>query len=88
MKQIIFTVDPEEYKKEIVSEIIFQINTARNNPNPSTRLLSRKEAAKLLKIALSTLWKYTKNGDLKAYYIGNKVFYKENELIAGLKTIE
>jgi predicted DNA-binding transcriptional regulator AlpA len=88
MKQIIFTVDPEEYKKEIVSEIIFQINIARNNPNPSTRLLSRKESAKLLKIALSTLWKYTKNGDLKAYYIGNKVFYKENELIAGLKTID
>jgi excisionase family DNA binding protein len=39
-------------------------------------LLTRKEAADLLKIDSSTLWHWTKKGKLPSYGIGNRVYYK------------
>lgn len=89
MKQIIFTYDPEDFKNEIATKIIKELAISTNylkGKEPS-KLLTRKETAAYLNIALSTLWKYTKSGELKAYYIGNKVYYKENEVMTGLKTI-
>ncbi|MCA0362536.1 MAG: helix-turn-helix domain-containing protein [Bacteroidetes bacterium] len=44
-------------------------------------LLTRKETAELLGINLSTLWSYTKTGKLKAYGLGNKVFYRYSEIM-------
>ena len=44
-------------------------------------LLTRKETAELLGINLSTLWSYTKTGKLKAYGLGNKVFYRYSEIL-------
>ena len=56
-------------------------NTETNNPLNSDELLSRKEAAKLLKITLSTLWSWTNSGKLKSYGIANRVYYKRNEIL-------
>ena len=47
----------------------------------SKEILTRKEVAELLSIDLSTLWSWTKKGNLKAYGIGNKVFYKYSEIL-------
>jgi hypothetical protein len=44
-------------------------------------LLSRAETAELLKIKFTTLWKHTKSGRLTCYGIGNKVYYKKNEVL-------
>lgn len=41
-------------------------------------LLTRTETAEYLKINSTTLWNWTKNGKLKAYGIGNRVYYKMN----------
>jgi hypothetical protein len=50
-------------------------------------LLSRLETSKLLKINLTSLWKHTKSGKLKSYGIGNRVFYKKNEVLKSLTRI-
>lgn len=50
-------------------------------------LLSRIETAKLLKINLTTLWKHTKTGKLKSYGIGNRVFYKKEEVLKSITRI-
>lgn len=44
------------------------------------QLLTRTETAKYLKVDSSTLWSWTKKGKLKAYGIGNRVYYKMNEI--------
>ena len=82
-----FTVDPEEYKKEIVSDIVSQINISKNSPSLS-RLMTRKETSAYLRIALSTLWKLTKSNQIQAVYIGNRVFYKQEEVERALVTLK
>ena len=43
-------------------------------------LLTREETAEFLKISLSTLWHWSKNGVLPSYGIGNRVYYKRSDL--------
>ena len=47
-------------------------------------LLTREEAANLLKINSSTLWLWTKKGKLPSYGIGNRVYYKRSEIMESL----
>lgn len=48
------------------------------------QLLTRKEVAKLLKISLPTLYYWTKEGKLKHYKTGSRVYYKKNEVMSAL----
>lgn len=61
--------------------------TPLKTENKESGYLSRKEVAKLLRIALPTLHDYTKQGRLKAYKIGSRVLYKEVEVKAALEGI-
>jgi excisionase family DNA binding protein len=56
-------------------------------PQPKTILLTRKEVAKLLDISLPTLWAWTNKNILISYRIGNKIRYKENEVLEALQCI-
>jgi len=44
------------------------------------QLLTRTETAKYLKVDISTLHNWTKKGKLKAYGLGNRVYYKKDEI--------
>lgn len=45
--------------------------------NQSTdKLLTREETAELLKIDLSSLWRYTKESKLLSYGLNGRVYYK------------
>jgi len=48
------------------------------------RLLSREQACELLQIDPSSLWRWTNKGKIKAYGIGNRRFYKYNEIMESL----
>lgn len=50
-------------------------------------LLSRKETAKKLSISLPTLHLFTKEGIIRAYRIGNRVLYKQEDINNALKII-
>ncbi|WBL22963.1 helix-turn-helix domain-containing protein [Zunongwangia sp. HRR-M8] len=50
----------------------------------SLNLLSRKEAAELLGIGETTLWRWTKEKHLKSYGISGKRFYKLSDIEAAL----
>lgn len=56
-------------------------------PQSKTILLTRKEVAKMLDISLPTLWAWTNKGILISYRIGNKIRYKENEVLEALQCI-
>lgn len=78
---------------ELILEKLERIEIAIQNLNVPPKnddediILSRLETAQLLKISFTTLWKYTKNGKLKSYGIGNKVFYKKDEVLKSIKGI-
>ncbi|CAM1352385.1 helix-turn-helix domain-containing protein [Tenacibaculum insulae] len=61
----------------------------RNNANKSKedKLLTRKQTAELLQISLVTLWSWRKEGIVQAYRIGNKIRYKESEIIKALQRV-
>jgi hypothetical protein len=78
---------------ELILEKLERIEIAIQNLNVPPKnddqdiILSRLETAQLLKISFTTLWKHTKNGKLKSYGIGNKVFYKKDEVLKSIKGI-
>lgn len=80
--QIIFDVLSKEELEDLIGKSLEEV--LKNNPfncPPDQELLSREEACKLLKVSLTTLWRWTNNGKITAYGIGYKRFYKKEELI-------
>jgi len=53
-------------------------------PKEPEVLLTRSETSLLLKVNLSTLWNWTKKGQLKSYGIGNRVYYKRHEVMQSI----
>ncbi len=51
-------------------------------------LLTRDEAAKLLKINSSTLYLWTRKGKLPSYGIGYRVYYKRSEIMDSLVKVK
>ena len=53
----------------------------------SVDLISRKEAARFLKISLPTLRKWTVRGLLISYKINGRIRYKKSEILTALQEI-
>ena len=84
-KQIVLDVLTKDELKGIISNSIQEvIKKSSVKEKKEEELLTRDEASNLLKINLSTLWRWTKDGKLSAYGIGNRVFYKKDELLKSL----
>jgi hypothetical protein len=75
--------DLEELITRVVKDQLqeFKRNVPTENPN---ELITRAEACTLLKINITTLWNWTKKGNIIAYGIGNRVYYKKGELMQSL----
>ncbi len=54
---------------------------------PVNPLLTRDEVCELLSFNKTSLWKHTKSGRLKSYGIGNRVYYKRDEVLGAVKPI-
>ncbi|REG94157.1 helix-turn-helix domain-containing protein [Flavobacterium aquicola] len=54
---------------------------------PENPLLTRDEVCELLSFNKTSLWKHTKSGRLKSYGIGNRVYYKRDEVLEAVKPI-
>jgi excisionase family DNA binding protein len=69
--------------KEVVKEVI-------PKPQPQTvtdRLLTRKEVCTMLQVSLVTVHNWTKQGILNPYRIGNKLRFKEIEVLEALQSV-
>lgn len=56
----------------------FKNNLNTHNPD---ELLTREQTCQLLQINSSTLWHWTNKGKVNCYGIGNRRYYKKNELL-------
>ena len=80
-------VTVKELTDKIAEKVALKIEPYINELNVKKHdfLLSRKEAAECLKVSLMTIYKWTKVGILKSYHMGNRVYYKKEEIY---KTLE
>lgn len=65
-----------------------QINNLQEKPKTKEVYLTRLEVSKLLKVSLVTIHNWSNEAILKPHKIGNKVLYKENEVIEALQHIK
>ena len=73
-----------EQLAEALKPLLQSISSEQQTENV---LLTREEVCKLLTINKTSLWKHTKSGRLKSYGIGNRVFYKKNEVLDSITPI-
>lgn len=84
MKKInLIELDPEEFKGSIVNDI----KSLLLNVSSQEQLLTREETAEYLSINLVTLWKWTRDGKLSSYGLGNRVYYKMADIQKALVNI-
>lgn len=61
--------------------------TIERKDKPQNDLLTRDEVCKLLSINKTSLWKHTKSGKLLSYGIGNRIYYKRNEVLESIQPL-
>lgn len=79
---LVYEVDPEEFKKEILDGVERLLTEFSKNFTPKEPVvwLSRKDLSELLGISLPTIHQWGKQGILKPYKIGNRVRYKQTDI--------
>lgn len=75
-------ITPEELKTEILAGIKEQLEELKKEykPKEPSKYLTRNEVAQMLSVDLSTLWNWSKKGKLTPYGIGNRVYYKREDI--------
>lgn len=78
----LISITPQELQEVITAGIQKQLEEFKKDLPKSYQLdlLSRTDVAKLLQIDLSTVHNWTKKGTLTSYGIGNRVYYKLEEV--------
>ncbi len=70
-----------ELKNSLIPELKAQLS-AQFQPKEPTEYLTRSEVCKLLKIDLSSLHRWRKEGKIPSYSMGNRVYFKRSEVDA------
>ena len=70
----------EDNLTELVKKILNQMKAETSEPKTEDRILTRKEAAKMLSVDISTLWRWEKEGHLLPSRIGKRIYYKYSEI--------
>lgn len=88
-KIILQGITAEDLSKLVAIEVkrVLSDVTTPSEQVEQKELLTRQETADLLNINVATLWRYTKNGKLKSYGIGNRVYYKLSEVLESVKLL-
>lgn len=78
----VFGVTPAELKDYILEDVRTELKAFKQHFQPiiPAEYITRKEAAKILKVSLVTLSDWNKKGVLKPYRLGNLIRYKRTEL--------
>lgn len=91
MEKIILNSLTESDLKRIFREVLSEkaeSNAVQIKPDGKISYLNRFEVVKLLRISLPTLSNWTKAGILQSYRIGNRVLFREDEIISSLQKVK
>lgn len=83
------SVTPEQLQNAIITGVKNQLEQLKKEfqPKEPTEYLTRHEVKELLNVDLSTVHNWTKRGKLRAYGIGNRVYYKRHEVEQSIKPL-
>jgi len=87
MNKTFFDILEKQLKEMIGDEVGRVIKEQYEKPH-KPEFLTRRDAAKKLKVTEVTLSKYTKEGKVKGYFLGGKMLYLESDLEAALSAVE
>jgi len=79
-KSIILIISSHEDIKKIVQETVREEFAAASSVTKTIKYLTRKDLETKLHISLPTIDKAIKKGTLKAYRIGGRILFKEDEI--------
>jgi hypothetical protein len=86
-KQILLhCITPDELRqiiKEVIREELLEVKKQFQEKD-SEILMTRKETCKFFKIDSTTLWHWTNKGKIDSYGIGNRRYYKKEDLLNSL----
>jgi excisionase family DNA binding protein len=83
MQQVQFvSVTPEQLQNAIIEGVKLQLDSLKLHfqPKQPSTYKSRLEVSKMLNVSLVTLNKWNKSGRLKAYGIGGRVLYRQEDI--------
>lgn len=70
--------------ERIESAILNNSNSPQPTPSIEDELITRKDVAKMLRVSLVTISDWVDKGVLKAYKMGNRVYFKPEEIKSSL----
>ncbi|WP_396212766.1 helix-turn-helix domain-containing protein [Flavobacterium sp.] len=86
-KQILLhSITPDELKqtiREVIREELLEVKKQFQEKD-SEILMTRKETCEFFKIDSTTLWHWTNKGKIDSYGIGNRRYYKKEDLLNSL----
>lgn len=85
--QILYTMKISDLLNQIEQTIEKQLQKLAPQKHDAAEYITRKDAAKILKITLPTLHDWTKLGWVKGYKIGSRVLYKRHEVEAAIEGV-
>lgn len=91
MEKIVLNSLTESDLKRILREVLSEkaeSDAFQVKPESKISYLNRFEVVKLLRISLPTLSNWTKAGILQSYRIGNRVLFREDEIISSLQKVK
>jgi hypothetical protein len=79
-------ITPDKIKQIIKAVIKEELSEVRKQleEKDSEVLMTRQETCEFLKIDSSTLWNWTNKGKIACYGIGNRRYYKKEDLLNSL----
>ncbi|MBN1819783.1 MAG: helix-turn-helix domain-containing protein [Prolixibacteraceae bacterium] len=89
MENLLSVSFDSEGLRSLIQEVVSSELAAQLKPveQKKDELLTRKEAAKMLRISLVTLATITKNGKLPSYRVRGKVLFKKSDVEATLQKV-
>lgn len=80
---------PDQLEDRIYNRLKSELDNLRSEFQPKipTEYLTRNSVKEMFDVDLSTVHNWTKRGKLKAYGIGNRVYYKRSEVDMAIKAI-
>lgn len=83
----IIQVTPEQLNQVVQDALKLQFDEFKKSfePKQPDEIYSPEETSELLKISTVTLWRWTKEGKIKAHGIGGRTYYKKSDIDNALK---
>jgi predicted DNA-binding transcriptional regulator AlpA len=81
MEQIVFSPVPLQELLDRIEQIVEDRLNRKEQQQNADKLLTAAEVCQMLDITRPTLWSWTKQGKLKQRRLGNRIYYRQGDIL-------